>query len=132
MDGGALAEGSDIDRADFLLFLSPSALGLGLFLGISGGSGSFTLLVSFLGFFGQVMWGFMTSDPFVFRSVVVMWILRDIGVAFTVFLFLVVVETVSGSNVLKTEDMLGPFRGEVSIWDKHALGMWSPLITSEI
>ena len=98
------------------MFFGPSGLGLGLFFGISGSSGSFALLVSFLGLLGQVMRGLVTSNHFVFRRVVIMWVFRDIGVAFTVFLFLVVVETVSGSNVLKTEDMLGPFRGKVSVY----------------
>ena len=58
-----LAEGPDVNRTDFLLFLGPSSLGLGLFLGINSGSWPFSFFVSFLGFLRQVMWSFMTSDP---------------------------------------------------------------------
>ena len=74
----------------------------------------------------------MISDGFVLRCVVVMGVIGHVGATLATFLFLVVIKAVSGSNVLETEDMFGPFGGKVFIWDEQALGVWSPFVAGEV
>ncbi len=128
----SLAEGPDVNRINFLLFLGPSSLGLGLFLGIDGVFLSFSPFVSFLGFFRQVMWSFMTFDLVFLRGVIIMWVFGVVGAAGAVLLFLITVEAIPGRNVFETKDMFGTFRWEVLVGNKQALGVWSPLITGKV
>ena len=63
---------------------------------------------------------------------IITWVFKDIRVILLVFLFLVVVETISGGNVFNAKNMFGSFGGKVPIWDEHAIGMWSSLVASKV
>ena len=106
-----LAEGSDIDRLGLLMPLGPSGLGFGTSIGIFRSSGSFgsAFFCLFVGLFGQVMGGLMASHSFIFRRMIIVWVLMGIGVTLPVFLFLVIIEAIPTGDVFEAEDMLGPF-----------------------
>ena len=129
-----LAKGSDIYRLDILVPLGPSGLSFRTSIGIFRRSGSFgsAFFGLFIGLLGQVMRGLMASHSFVLGRVIIVWVLMGIEVILSIFLLLVVIETIPTRDVFEAEDVLGPFGWKVLIWDKHAIGVRSSLVFSKI
>ena len=129
-----IAKGADIDRFDILVLLGLSGLSLRTSIGIFRSSGSFgsAFFGLFIGLLGQIMRGLMVSHSFVLGRVIMVWVLMGIGVILSIFLLLVVIETIPTRDVFEAEDVLGPFGWKVLIWDKHAIGVRSSLVFSKI
>ena len=72
----------------------------------------------------------MIPDRFVFRRVIMMG--QGFGLAASVFLLLVSIESIPAGDVVQTEDMFGTLGWEVFILDKDATGVRPSFVHSKI
>ena len=106
--------------------------GAGTDLPVGFGSLAFASFGSLARFFWEVVRRVMIPDRFVFRRVIMMGQGKGFGLAMSIFLLLVFIESIPAGNVVQTEDMFGTLGWEVLILDKNATGVWFSFVHSKI